>query len=60
METIIDRQAKLDYAREEQDAKTKKEIARKMLNERLPGEVISKCTGLSAEEIAALKETAGK
>ena len=56
METIIDRQAKLDYAREE----AKKEIARKMLGKGYSPAEVQELTGLSAEEIAALKETAGK
>ena len=54
METIIDRQAKLDYAREEAVAKRNREIARKMLGKGYSPAEVQELTGLSAEEIAAL------
>jgi predicted transposase/invertase (TIGR01784 family) len=50
--TINDHNSEMTVALE----KAKEETARKMLAEGLSAEIIEKCTGLSAEEIKALKE----
>ena len=67
METWIDKHAQIDYAREKGleegmekgiekgAAQSKAEIARAMLAEGLDVAIIAKCTGLTAEEVAALK-----
>ena len=63
METWIDKYAQIDYAREKGleegmemgTAQSKAEIAIAMLAEGLDAAVIAKCTGLTSEEITALK-----
>ena len=69
METWIDKYAQIDYAREKGleegmekgmekgAAQRNAEIARAMLAEGLDAAVIAKCTGLTAEEVAALKSS---
>ncbi len=56
METWIDKYAQIDYAREEGSAQRSVEIARAMLADGINPSIVSKYTGLSPEEIAALKD----
>lgn len=63
METWIDQYAKIDYARDEGleegmekgAAQSKAEIARAMLARDIDSLIVQECTGLTPEEVAALK-----
>jgi hypothetical protein len=54
MQTISLKDYALEIAREEGEEKKAFEVARSMLAEGLPAEIIRKCTGLETDDILSL------